>query len=195
MSTGTKVPHPLARAAAADLVGLLEGYCLKVEVAGSIRRGCPEVSDVELVAVPKVDQVPCPPGEDLFAAGALVDVNLLHRRLDDLVPRYLKAGQKYRAFMWPLKDGGRQVGEIQVDLSMAPADYFGLIFAIRTGSAGFCRHLMASFGRQSLRSDGGKVYHRVGNEPFDEPIATPTEDDVFRLAGLKWIPPAERNWD
>lgn len=195
MSTGTKISAQLARAAAAELCALLEISCLKLEVAGSIRRGCPEVSDIELVAVPKVEQVPCPPGEDLFASGQLVDVNLLHRKLDIIVPRYLKAGQKYRAFMWPLKDGGRQVGEIQVDLSMAPWDFYGLILAIRTGSAGFCRHLMASLGRQSLRSDGGKIYHRVGNEPFDEPIATPTEVDVFRLADLKWIPPSERNWD
>lgn len=54
MSTATKQRFPLeaARRRGIDLMGWLEGYCERVKIAGSVRRGKAEVGDVELLVIP-----------------------------------------------------------------------------------------------------------------------------------------------
>src|SRR5215213_6620719 len=65
-----------AQGVAERLAGLMSPFCLRVEVAGSIRRACPEVKDVELVAVPRWLERPAA-APSLFAEEA-ERVNLLH---------------------------------------------------------------------------------------------------------------------
>src|SRR3990172_5766083 len=69
--------------------------CERIEIAGSVRRGKPEVKDLEIVAIPKVVSI-----KDLFgketAAYSLLDVEL--RRLD---LHQLKGGEKYKQIALP----------------------------------------------------------------------------------------------
>ena len=58
MSTGTRVLLAEAAAVADSLAGLLTLACHRLEIAGSIRRGRPDVGDIEMVAVPILDIVP-----------------------------------------------------------------------------------------------------------------------------------------
>lgn len=51
--TDQRVPLVEARALADDLVGLLEPFAERIEVAGSVRRERPDVGDLELVAIPR----------------------------------------------------------------------------------------------------------------------------------------------
>jgi DNA polymerase/3'-5' exonuclease PolX len=53
MSDKPKFPRAAALTVADWLIGLLEPHCTKIAVAGSLRRGRPEVGDVELVYVPR----------------------------------------------------------------------------------------------------------------------------------------------
>src|SRR5688572_28680494 len=48
-----RLPLARARAIAEKVVDALRDHCLRIEIAGSIRRGRPECGDVDLVCVPK----------------------------------------------------------------------------------------------------------------------------------------------
>lgn len=45
----------MALAAAYELKNALSPFCERIEIAGSLRRGKPEVGDIELVFIPKMD--------------------------------------------------------------------------------------------------------------------------------------------
>ncbi|MFH1640834.1 MAG: hypothetical protein ABIA66_02590, partial [Candidatus Omnitrophota bacterium] len=55
-----KVKYPLEKMKylAEDVVRLLRPYCTRIEIAGSIRRTRSEVSDIEIVCIPKTMMVP-----------------------------------------------------------------------------------------------------------------------------------------
>jgi DNA polymerase/3'-5' exonuclease PolX len=194
LSDKPKLPLSVARPLAEELSILLQPACLRIAVAGSIRRLRPEVSDIELVAVPKIETVEEVDG-DLFGAKATREWNLLFEALDRFIPSYIKSGPKYRAFYWPVRRDGETTGHVQVDLFTATPENYGLILAIRTGSAGFSKQLVTALRARGLCSSEGRVYHLVNNEPAGDPVSTPSELDVFRLAGMKWIAPAERNYE
>jgi hypothetical protein len=65
-----------AEEVARRLTAVMSPFCLRVEIAGSIRRSCPEVKDVELVAVPRWSERPAPV-QSLFVEES-ERVNLLH---------------------------------------------------------------------------------------------------------------------
>ena len=50
------MPVEQARALAAEVADLLRGSCMRLEITGSIRRDRPDVGDLELVAIPRVEQ-------------------------------------------------------------------------------------------------------------------------------------------
>ncbi len=76
----------LARHAAVDQAAafkhLIEPYCERVKVVGSLRRGRPTVGDLEYVVIPRFEERP---GGGLFGAEEPELVNLLWSRLDELV--------------------------------------------------------------------------------------------------------------
>lgn len=54
-------PLAQARAVADLLVSYLAPACERIEIAGSIRREVPEVKDIELVAIPRWEEIVAPP--------------------------------------------------------------------------------------------------------------------------------------
>lgn len=144
----------------------LEPHCARVEIAGSVRRKKPEVGDIEVVAIPKPYDV------GLFESGIATVVNLWPKVRGELPCKYTQR---------------RHPEGIALDLFFATPDNWGLIFAIRTGSADFSHHVLArgwvSHGYKSV--DG--MLTRDG-----ETIRVPEEEDLFRMIGIAWIPPEER---
>ncbi len=55
MSPGPKMPLAPARRLAEALVRELEPACERIEIAGSIRRGADHVGDLELLAIPRLE--------------------------------------------------------------------------------------------------------------------------------------------
>lgn len=200
--------HPVAE----DLRSLLSQACERIEICGSIRRLRPLVGDIELVAVPKISRQVEQGQADLFgqtSRGVTVVRNLLWDELDSLLKpeHYIRKGNLYRAFLWPLQEGS---DEVQVDLFTADLRNWGLIQLIRTGSARFSERVVSQLAIQGRPSFKGYVRNAFGIRPHgssnlgvpwwpDEKKAempkfdTPDEETVFRLAGMEPVSPAERN--
>lgn len=151
----------------------LAPYCDRIEIAGSIRRRKPEVGDIEIVAIPK-----------RVEDGMLFSNIVTHPKFCILVNRWPavkgKPTGKYTQRILP--EG------INLDLFMADADNWGLIYAIRTGSAAFSHEVLAKgWVRAGYHGEGGhlvKGFHKI---PVRE------EQDLFDLIGVPWKEPWERN--
>lgn len=191
MTATAKVKRPLGEAMihAQALITAVSGACVRIEVAGSLRREKPEVGDIELVAIPRVERIAVVDGPSLFAPppGAepkMSYVNRLWEKLDQLVApdQFAKRGEKYRQFMWR---------GMQVDLFTAEKGNWGWIYLIRTGSAEFSKHIAQQLNQYGYTSKEGWVGLKHG--PF-RPIPTPDESEIFSLAHVAAIPPKERSW-
>ena len=158
---------------AEELIDKLRPHCERVEIAGSIRRKRDIVGDIEIVLEPKPFQV------GLFASGIATVIG------DWKTVRGQLPNCKYTQRIHPEID-------IPVDFFMATHGNFGLIMAIRTGSADFSHKVLArkwsSMGFES--KDGWLHRKRDGSE-----IAIPEEEDLFRLLGMEYIEPKLREYN
>ena len=193
-ATKTAIPLDVARRAAERLVTTLAPACARIEIAGSIRRGKPEVGDIELVAIPSVIETT---QLDLFGEVRAVERrNLLDEELERLIemraisrtpPDGARAawGEHYKK-MW-IAAGGQVV---QVDLFLAQEENWGAIYCIRTGPAAFSQALVTHFKLRTpyRQQDGALVVEATG-----EVVPVPEEADYFRLAGVPAIEPTERS--
>lgn len=158
----------------------LAPHCDRCEIAGSIRRRKREVGDIEIVTIPKT--VICP---DLFSTA---DFGETRRSKDWIRAAYLigdvikghPVDGKYIQF---LTDEG-----IMVDLFLATPANWGLIFAVRTGSADYSHRVLACGWVRN-------GYHGVDGMLMSDGVAVPVreERDLFRMAGVPWVEPEARN--
>ena len=170
-----------AKALADGFLRDLQGYCERIEIAGSIRRGKEMVGDIEIVAMPRL-------GADLFG-----EVNggfcALDGALDGMAQsgylgKAIKSGLRYKQYELPQG--------IKLDLFIVrPPAQWGVIFAIRTGPWKFSRWIVTR--RDSggaLPSDctvsGGAVYRGGKVVPMAKEI------DFFNFIGLDWVSPEKR---
>jgi DNA polymerase/3'-5' exonuclease PolX len=76
---------------------------------------------------------------------------------------------------------------IVLDLFMADPDNWGLIFALRTGSAAFAHHILATgWVKAGYTSSHGHLYRGSQLVPVRE------EHELFALLGLPWVDPGGR---
>lgn len=156
-------------------------YCERINIAGSIRRGKPDVKDIELAAIPK-------PGRDMFGEidldGPTALDAVLNKHIIDRGGYLIKGGRRYKQFH--LSEG------INLDFFLVlPPAQFGVIFAIRTGPADFSRWLVTPRSKggalpSHCRVKDGGVYDETGLIPM------PEEQDFFDLLGVEWIEPSVR---
>jgi DNA polymerase/3'-5' exonuclease PolX len=176
MSTKPSTPRiPLAKAdrIAEATRAALAPYCERIEIAGSVRRRKAFVGDLELVCIPR--QL----ATGLFGDALVTD------------PDFCAAVNQ-----WPAVKGTPQGKYTQrrlpegmlLDLFMAGAENWGLIFAIRTGSADFSRHILATgWVKAGYRSEDGRLRARDGSI-----IPVREEQDLFDLLGMPWVNPEAR---
>jgi DNA polymerase/3'-5' exonuclease PolX len=194
VSAGVDMPIDEARAVAGDLASVLELACVRIEIAGSIRRRKPVVHDIEIVAIPLV--------VERAVSGLLLPetypADLLEERIDelladDLAPLDARQVENHRA------DGTIDVQEklgrsfkaltwhgIPVDLFITDAVRWGCIFALRTGPGDWNIRLVKDCRTVNRSVAGGRVLH------LGKPVPTPEEVDFFRELGQPWIEPWER---
>ncbi len=178
-----------AQMIAGQLVEKMAPFCETVRIAGSIRRGSPEVKDIELTAICKWEDRPNT--ATLFSQ--LEPVNLLHEYLKDFeLIQWIKPGTQ-EIIEWPIRPGGKywrgllKAPTIKLDLFLATPGNFGVIYTIRTGSADFSRGLV-TYARDhtEYRVDGGDLKYR------GEVIPCPDEETLFASLNLRWIAPQFR---
>ena len=155
-----------AKEIADKLVLDLEPCCVKVAVAGSIRREKPVVSDIDIVAAPKP-----------YSVGFFMD-------------GFATVIEKFPAVKGslPCKFTRRVLPEgINLDLYMCEPENWGLIYAIRTGSARFSHEVLAErWTRFGYKSKKGYLWR--DGERFD----VPTEQSLFERLALAWVDPKDR---
>ena len=142
-------------------------YCDRIEIAGSIRRHKPEVGDIEVVLIPKPYDI------GLFASGIALIVNTWTKVRGELPCKYTQR---------MLPDG------IALDLFSATKKNWGLIYAIRTGSADYSHRVLAcGWVRNGYKSANGMLSRNGVVVQVHE------EHDLFRLAGVQWVEPEARD--
>ena len=138
----------------------LEPHCDRIEIAGSIRRKKQEVKDIEIVAVPN----------DRFEIGFII--NQWKKIRGDVDGKYMQ----------------RQLPErINLDLFFATEKNWGLILAIRTGSAEYSHHVLANgWVKAGYKSISGMLTKNNQQQEVREEI------DLFKLIGINYVVPEER---
>lgn len=174
MSDGEKRPYADATKVAELVVKTLRSCCTRVEIAGSLRRKKPMVSDIEIVLIP----------------------NMYTGIFGDPLPSAYSVELAISEHQWAIVKNGNwykqiKVAGFSVDLFITTPEKWGCIFAIRTGSAVFSHRLMTPkrYGGlcpSNLKFREGRLWDG------DTALDTPEEIDVFNALGLAYIEPELR---
>jgi len=182
MSVSVKMPLKRAQMIAERFIRLVEPYCQKVSVAGSVRRESAECGDIDICVVPK----------DEFSMGQCFPENY---------PGLKVNGTRLKRFVY--HDSG-----VQIELHITNLADWGRILAIVTGSADYSHFKLAmAWNRKGFcgTEDGlrrkSECIHKSNWKLKPEYRSCPTlppvfdtEEHFFEFLGIQWTPPRERNW-
>ncbi len=177
-----RMPLIKARIIAERFMTYLSPYCSKMNVAGSVRRECKDVGDVEIVIIPK----------DEFSMGLAFPFGY---------PGLTVNGSRLKRFIYP-------DSQLQLELYITNIRDWGRILAIRTGSADFAHTQLAmNWNRagwagtdEGLRKKSECIHKstwKIKPEYKANPTLPPvfdTEENFFAFINVKWVPPQERDW-
>lgn len=160
------------------IVELLRPHCIRIEIAGSIRREEEICGDIEIVLIPK------PYETGLFTSGIASVLNEWEKVKGELI--YGKC--KYTQRVIPSKIIGRDGKRVMLDVFIVDPTNWGLIFAIRTGSKDYSHKVLAQgWVKRGYKSEGGHLIYR--GKSYD----VPEEKDLFARIGLPYCEPKNRN--
>lgn len=178
-----------------ELAESMRPHCHRIEIAGSIRRRKPEVKDIELVLIPRWEERPNP--DDLF--GEPIRTNVLHAdwpaaghgvqwikpATDEVIPWRIQPEGKYWRGILPCGT--------KLDLFLVNPENWGLHLLLRTGSAKFSEALVTYAKRVDFPVAHGYLWGRGKDR---RRLDTPTEEAVFEILGLEFMPPEDRTgWE
>lgn len=188
-----------ATAIAGDLLERLYPHCEKLAIAGSVRRGKPDVGDIEIVCLPKKLIL-----KDLFGwdEGVVVD-----HKFCDLVKSLgtIEIGKTDGRYMRILLPQG-----IKLDLFMPQPDDFWRIMAIRTGSSEYSSTVLATAWKklgwcgvsphglrrihdcEEIKHEGKASTWKLVNPDGDRPPVWQSEEELFAWLQLPWVEPKYR---
>ena len=155
---------PLATALdrARTLVALIEPYCKRIEIAGSIRRKKQQVHDIDLVVIWK-------------NAGMGLATVWMNNKDKMSKPT---GGAKIIKFTWSF---------IPVQISVATEKTWPMILLVRTGSAEFNQYLAVQAKRRGMKFKASGSLWRGIRE-----LDITCEQDIFRELGEKFREPRQR---
>jgi DNA polymerase (family 10) len=170
-----------AKVLAEKICEVLQPFCERAEVAGSIRREKPEVNDIDVVALPKA--VDLPGG---LCGIVKVDPSTVWK---NLIPGALiKIGFDIEASGPELLRFAFHLNGFQLDLYRARPGTWGVILLVRTGSK---EHNVKLCGL--AKSKGYKLSAAHGVlDCYGEVIAASTEEAIFKSLGLAFVEPKDR---
>lgn len=178
------------------------GTYTRWEFAGSLRRGRPDVGDIEHVVVPIT-------ADDLFGQRGELKDHLVRAQATRLICQKI-AGFRLHNYGGHTRFGPRYMG-LDVngrlhEVFCADADNLGCILAIRTGPVSFSRQLMIRLRERGYRMHAGRLLVIVQEDRASDAdsvrlddgrvakvVRCPDEKTLFRAAGYDGvIPPRER---
>lgn len=157
--------HSTALNIANELIAVIKPYCLRIEIAGSVRREKEFCKDIEIVLIPENHN-------------KLFNKLGMHLLAQDPQFTYTKNGDKYKQFRYQHE---------QIDMFIAHPDNWGYIFAIRTGSAEYSHNVLANgWVKKGFKGNDGFLTRHGEIVPVKE------ESELFKLIGVEYIHPKER---
>lgn len=147
------------------VVSLVDAWCKKIEVVGSIRRKKPEVRDIDFLVLPSDWK-------------SLKDTMITMARV-----KVVLSGDKVFRTLMPL-EGGEWV---QVDFYKTEPETYGILKLIRTGSAEHNVWLAKLAIKKGMR-----LHYSQGLTQDGKVIAGSEEKEVFDALGLEYVAPSER---
>ncbi len=175
------------------LVDELQESCERIEIAGSIRRGKPDVKDIEIVAIPILK----PPRPEF---GKPIDKTALARKLRwleyDGMLKHIKGGDKFKQFeIRRLVDFGisEPLNPFKLDLFLVtPPAQWGVQMVIRTGPAEFSQWMVTQKSKGGALPNIAKVRGGAVHARKNQVIPMDEEQDFFAYCSLAWIDPEKR---
>jgi DNA polymerase/3'-5' exonuclease PolX len=138
-------------------------YCDRIEIAGSIRRQCSDCGDIEIVYIPNKHN-----------QWALYDMISGMRKVK---------GDPFGKYTQRIVEHG-----LKIDIFRADPQNWGLILAIRTGSADYSKALASEWVRKGYHSKDGMLRDKRGKEiPILEEIC------LFELLNMDYVSPERRS--
>lgn len=195
-----KFPLSVAHKLAMNICYKLQPYCDEINIAGSIRRGKPEVKDIEIVCVPKKS---CQ--DSLFDEGTrFYMVSSFFVKTITELGTVIKGKPTGKYMQIHLPEG------INLDLFMTDDFDYYRQYAIRTGSADYVAKVIATGWKRKgwcgsdkglrKRSDcietkmpDGKSKWKCINPDPELPPVWKCEEDFFNWINVKWVYPSQRN--
>ncbi len=166
-----KYPLIEAKAIAEQVMAELSPFCDRIIIAGSIRREKDFVKDIEICAIAKPYQT------GLFEDGIASVVNQWTKVKGEM--EYGKT--KYTQRILP--------SGIKLDLFFATEKNWGLILAIRTGSADYSHKVLTTkWVQKGYKSIDGNLILNGGRA-----AQVREEQDLFKLLGIQYVEPKYRN--
>jgi DNA polymerase/3'-5' exonuclease PolX len=201
MSDGRRFPWERAKAVAKELCDALRPACERMVsgepyliVAGSMRRRQPEVGDVEILFVPRVENLPDP--QNLFPDAPLVPVQMTDAIVSGWVSRWVLKKRQNAAggYTWGPQNklAVHIVSGIPVDLFQLTRENWFNGVVCRTGSKESNARIALAAQKRGWQwnpygagfydaSDPSRLVKRVGSER-----------EVFEAVGLPFLEPKER---
>ncbi len=151
----------------------------QAEVAGSLRRRRDTIGDVDLICALK----------DIAAAAEVAEAFVKFPEVQKILGQGITKASVLTA------------GGLQVDLRIVPADNFGAALLYFTGSKDHNVKLRGRAQDQGLTlnewglykvTEYDKALKKTGEAPAVKPVASKTEQDVYKALGLPWIDPEMR---
>lgn len=189
MSQGVRIPLAKAQRTAERIASEISSYCVKLEIAGSVRRQRPDVGDVDLVC--------------LLHDGRAVRRDLEARVRRNPETRVLRSGKDVLAFILP--------NGVQVDLYFAHAEIndlagytpsnWGMRLLAMTGSKEHNIFLAKEAEKRGLHFSPNRGLMRGGNYVLTADgreykhgtvFCSADECQILTELGLGWIPPEQR---
>ena len=192
MESVAKVRFPLAKAehVANELRDLLESACIRIAIAGSIRRQRPDPADIELLCVPKpCNEILYTDALDEAVMGAPLDMRPNVKGRFTYGPLNKLMVVKGRFTYGPLnKLMVHRASGIPVDIFSTSVGNWGMSLMVRTGPKEWNVRFMARLLAQGMK---GHAYGGITSATGQE-IECPDEGTVFRALGWPYTPPEQR---
>ena len=180
-TTENRIPLRRAQMIADRFITYITPYCKKVCVAGSVRRECDYVGDVEV----------CCTALDEFSMG---------RAFPEGYPGMVVNGSRLKRFKYP--ESG-----VQIELYITTEADWGRILAIRTGSSAYSHGLAMQWNRRGwcgtedglrrkdecIRKSTWKIKPEYKSCPTLPPIFS-TEEQFLSFIGVNYVHPKARSW-
>lgn len=151
---------------------LLKPFCERIEIAGSMRRECSEVNDIEFVCIPKT-----------IDAGLFADKKERHPKFIETIESLekIKGEPTGRYTQRKLPEG------LNLDIFICERNNWGYQLAIRTGPASYSRDvIIKGLKKYGLKPDEGFVWYDNKIVPILE------EKFLFQMIREPWTEPRYR---